>query len=423
MRRLFQSTSGIILTVLLLLMVEYYGFIAVRTATRNLRNMVRNIITVIYVLLTVTFWVILSNIRNLIDQPDYPLLNKYLMAVMLGFFFAKLIIMLFLFIGDIYRFFIWIIHRLFPRRAEDETLLPAGVSRSKFLAQSASLLGGLFLSTMVYGTSNKYNYQLKKLKLWFPNLPEKFSGLKVIQISDIHSGSFDSIEDVRRGIKMIMDQNPDLILFTGDIVNDIHSELIPYKEVFAALKAPLGVFAVLGNHDYGDYHQWNSKEEQVQNIEQLKQHFKDMNWELLMNRHVVFDHAGDRIALIGIENWSAKSNFPKYGKMREAVAGLDEKRPEFKILMSHDPSHWDAEVRPEYGDIDLTLSGHTHGMQFGIRLPWMKWSLVQYMYKQWAGLYQEGRQYLYVNPGFGFIGYKGRVGILPEITVFELMKG
>jgi predicted MPP superfamily phosphohydrolase len=279
-------------------------------------------------------------------------------------------------------------------------------------------VGGGLMAAMMYGFVNKYRYQLKKVKLNFPNLPEAFKGLKLVHISDVHSGSFTDKKAVEHGVKMIMAQEADLILFTGDLVNDHASEMNDYTEIFARLNAPMGVFSTLGNHDYGDYRQWSSEDEKQQNLERLKQMQANMGWRLLMNEHVVLEKQGQQIALLGIENWGAKANFPKYGKLNEAYAGA-EKYP-FKILMSHDPSHWDAQVRPEYSDIDLTLSGHTHGMQFGVELPGFKWSPVQYVYKQWAGLYEEEKQKLYINRGYGFIGYPGRVGILPEITLIEL---
>jgi predicted MPP superfamily phosphohydrolase len=193
-----------------------------------------------------------------------------------------------------------------------------------------------------------------------------------------------------------------------------------YKDVFSRLKAPMGVFSTLGNHDYGDYAWWPSIEEKEENLERLKRIQREMGWRLLMNEHVILERGGDRIALLGIENWSAKARFPKYGRMELAYPGTEQ--IPFKILMSHDPSHWDAQVRNEYPDIDLTLAGHTHGMQFGLELPGFKWSPVEYVYKEWAGLYEADKQKLYVNRGYGFIGYPGRVGILPEITVFELQR-
>jgi predicted MPP superfamily phosphohydrolase len=251
-------------------------------------------------------------------------------------------------------------------------------------------------------------------------LPKGFKGMKILHISDIHSGSFTDKKAVNHGVEKILREKADIILFTGDLVNDKASEMDNYLDVFNQLKAPMGVYSTLGNHDYGDYVQWPSDGiSKVQNLENLKKVHASLGWKLLMNEHVVLEKNGDQVALLGIENWSAKANFPKHGRMDLAYPGT-EKYP-FKILMSHDPSHWDAEVRTKYSDIDLMLSGHTHGMQFGIDLPGFKWSPVQYVYKQWAGLYEDIKQKLYVNRGYGFIGYPGRVGILPEITVIELV--
>lgn len=251
----------------------------------------------------------------------------------------------------------------------------------------------------------------------FPNLPAAFEGLKLVQISDVHSGSLQDISAVNKGIDLILAQNPDLIFFTGDLVNDRATEMGPLKSSFARLKAPMGVYSTLGNHDYGDYVQWPSAADKQANLQALMQVHKDMGWDLLMNEHRVLEKNGEKIAVVGIENWGAKGRFPKYGKMEEAVKGTE--NIPFKLLLSHDPSHWDAQVKPQYPDIDIMFSGHTHGMQFGLENPYFKWSPVKWMYKQWAGLYEDGAQKLYVNRGFGFIGYPGRVGIMPEITVIE----
>jgi hypothetical protein len=256
------------------------------------------------------------------------------------------------------------------------------------------------------------------MRLTFDNLPASFKGLKIVQLSDIHSGSLADPAAVRRGVDMVLAEKPDLILFTGDLVNDIALEVGQYQAIFGCLDAPMGVYSTLGNHDYGDYSWWENAESKKANLDHLKRIQAEMGWRLLMNEHVALERGGEQIALIGVENWSAKARFPKYGRLDEAYAGA-QKYP-FKILMSHDPSHWDAQVRKEYPEIDLTLSGHTHGMQFGLEIPGFKWSPVQYVYKEWAGLYEEGNQKLYVNRGFGFIGYPGRVGIMPEITVIEL---
>ena len=293
------------------------------------------------------------------------------------------------------------------------------ISRFTFISQTALLIGGALTASLAYGMSNRYRYQFKNVKLSLKDLPDEFKGLRIIQISDIHSGSFDDPEAVTKGVEAIMQEKPDLILFTGDLVNDRAMEIVPYLKVFNQLKAPLGVYSVLGNHDYGDYISWPSEKEKKENLEMLKQHHSDLGWRLLVNEHVLLERNNCQIALIGIENWGARG-FTKYGDMKKAVAGLEGIEVPVKILLSHDPSHWEAEVRKDYQDIALTLSGHTHGMQFGIDIPGFKWSPVQYVYKQWAGLYQQENQYLYVNRGFGFIGYQGRLGVLPEITLIEL---
>jgi predicted MPP superfamily phosphohydrolase len=344
-------------------------------------------------------------------------LRSYVLAIIVGAFFSMLITSLFLAVDDIRRGATWIIVRIF-RNAESNSGDAEGITRSAFLSWLGLGLGGGLFTTLVYGFSNKYNYNIIRQKLAFSNLPDSFRGLKIVQISDIHSGSFMDKKAVTRGIDRIMKEKPDIILFTGDLVNDRANEMIDYMDVFNQLTAPMGVYSILGNHDYGDYARWASREEKSANLQRLKAVHGELGWKLLMNEHVIFEKNNEKLALIGIENWSAKGNFPKYGRMSEAYPGTE--NIPFKILLSHDPSHWDAEVRIKYPDIDLMLSGHTHGMQFGVELPGFKWSPVQYMYKQWAGLYEEGKQKLYINRGFGFIGYPGRVGILPEISVITL---
>jgi predicted MPP superfamily phosphohydrolase len=345
-------------------------------------------------------------------------LRNYLFATIIGLFFAKLFAAVFFLLDDIRRAIQWASGKLFFRNTEGENLTGEGIKRSVFLSWLGLGIGGGLFTTLIYGFSNKYNYQVRRIRLSFDNLPASFRGMKIVQISDIHSGSFTNKEAVEKGVAKVMKEKPELILFTGDLVNDRAVEMNDYMDVFNQLQAPMGVFSTLGNHDYGDYSHWDSVEAKEKNLEHLKQMHSQLGWRLLMNEHVVLEKNNQQIALIGIENWSAKARFPKYGKMELAYPGA-EKYP-FKILMSHDPSHWDAQVRPQYPDIDLTLAGHTHGMQFGVEVPGFKWSPVQYVYKQWAGLYEEGKQKLYINRGYGFIGYPGRVGILPEITVIEL---
>ncbi len=340
----------------------------------------------------------------------------------MALFFAKLIASVFFLVDDVRRLIQWGSGKLFFRNTEGETI-SEGITRSNFLSWLGLGIGASLFGTLVHGFANKYHYEIRRVKLAFGNLPDPFRGLRIVQISDIHSGSFSDKKAVAKGVQMILDEKPDLILFTGDIVNDLASEMKDYMDVFDKLKAPMGVYSTLGNHDYADYYYGtdpigDKAVEKAANLEHVKRIHGELGWRLLLNENVALQRGGAEIALIGIENWSAKKAFSRYGKMAEAYPG-SEKYP-FKILMSHDPSHWDAEVRPKYSDIDLTLSGHTHGMQFGIEIPGFHWSPVQYVYKQWAGLYEEGKQKLYVNRGYGFIGYPGRVGILPEITVIEL---
>jgi hypothetical protein len=275
--------------------------------------------------------------------------------------------------------------------------------------------------SLIYGmVKGAHKYQVRSLNLKLKNLPSSFEGLKIVQISDVHSGSFYDKEAVRKGVQLIIDQKPDIVFFTGDLVNNDASELVDYLDVFSQIKAPLGIFSVLGNHDYGDYKYCHYEVEKKANLERLKNLQKQMGWKLLMDEHVLVEKNGSEIGIIGIQNWGAKGRFPKYGDLKKATTGT-ENLP-VKLLLSHDPSHWEAQVLTDFQDIDVMFAGHTHGMQFGIEIPGLKWSPVQYMYKQWAGLYEQNGQQLYVNRGFGFIGYPGRVGIWPEVSVFTLQK-
>jgi predicted MPP superfamily phosphohydrolase len=410
-----------IILLLLIGISEYYAFIVVKSALRTAPQAWRTGVMVTYVLLTLVAWSSIFVVRRF--ELPHIVRNIYI-AFALGLLVGKLLILAVMLIDDIRRLALWVINLFFTGGTKapemNEDIKGNGITRSVFLSRMALILGGTALTGFIYGVSNRYRYRIRKVRLAFNNLPAAFRGLKVAQISDIHTGSFDNPEAVARGIREVLDQKPDIILFTGDLVNNKADEVDNYRKIFSRLQAPMGVYSTLGNHDYGDYVSWDTQEAKAKNLETLKQAHADFGWRLLMNEHVVLSRGDASIALIGIENWGAKANFPKYGDMKAAYKGLREKNIPFKILLSHDPSHWDAQVTQEYKDIDLTFSGHTHGMQFGVEIPWIKWSPVQYMYKKWAGLYQEGSQYLYVNRGFGFLGYPGRLGILPEITLIEL---
>ena len=414
-----RNARFLVIIAILMGLLDLYVFQVVKTLTRSYSPKARMTFYVAY-------WSISALVLLLIFLTPYistegwmKTLRNYVMAILLGLFIAKLIAALFFLIDDIRRVIAWAFGKFSGDSVTAARTGQPGISRSLFLSWLGIIAGGSLFSTLVYGFRNKYRYELRTVKLTYENLPASFKGFKIVQISDIHSGSFNDREAVAKGVEEILEQKPDIILFTGDLVNDRATEMKDYMDVFSRLRAPMGVYSTLGNHDYGDYVEWESPEAKSANLEALKNVHRELGWNLLMNEHKVFERNGESIALLGIENWGAKGRFPKYGKMAEAYAG-SEKIP-FKILMSHDPSHWDAQVRTEYPDVDLMLAGHTHGMQFGIEVPGFKWSPVQYMYDQWAGLYEQGRQKLYVNRGYGFIGYPGRVGIMPEITVIDLV--
>lgn len=415
-----RTPIGAFIVIAILLLMDTYIFQAIRAVSQSASPKIKMIIYSVY--WTLSAIAVICFLLFVFTEQSFmgKRFRTYLFATFIGLFMAKLVAILFFLVDDIRRGIQWIIGRTTKPYYMPEAVASEGISRSAFLSWLGLALGGTLFGSLLYGFSNKYNYQVKRIQLAYDNLPAAFKGLKIVHISDIHSGSFTDKKAVAHGVEKILNEKADLILFTGDLVNDRTTEMEDYMDVFNKLHAPMGVYSTLGNHDYGDYVGWPyngiSKE---QNLENLKKVHADLGWRLLMNEHVVLERGGAEIALLGIENWSNKARFPKHGRMDLAHPGT-EKYP-FKILMSHDPSHWDAQVKPTYTDVDLTLSGHTHGMQFGVEIPGFKWSPVQYMYKQWHGLYEDGKQKLYVNPGYGFIGYPGRVGVLAEITVIELV--
>ena len=340
----------------------------------------------------------------------------YFFGLFLAFFVPKLLIGTFLLTEDLVRI-IWGISRQFV--AQPETFLPG---RRRFVSNVAIITAALPFGALLYGMfRGKYQYQVLTYTLTFDDLPEAFDGYTIAHISDIHCGSFDDDEKVAYGISLVNEQNADLILFTGDLVNNRADELDRWQGVLGNLTAPDGVYSVLGNHDYGDYVPWASAEEKAVNLNDLKGRQAKMGWQLLLNEHITIKRDDQELKLIGVENWG-KGGFKKSGDFQAATQGID---PEsFKILMSHDPSHWEHQVKDHPMKVHLTLSGHTHGMQFGVDIPGLiKWSPVQYRYPFWAGIYKRNNKFLNVNRGFGFIGYPGRVGIKPEVSVIQLKKG
>jgi predicted MPP superfamily phosphohydrolase len=342
--------------------------------------------------------------------------KSYAFGFLLAILTFNLITIFFLFSEDIYRLLMAGYHRLFGGRAEFS--LPG---RRRFLSLMALGLASIPFGALLYGMyRGKYRFRVLKYDLEFKDLPDGFHNYTITQISDVHSGSFDNREKIEYGVSLINQQQSDVILFTGDLVNNKTSEMVPWADLFATLEAPDGKYSILGNHDYGDYIPWDTEEEKAQNLEDLKKLQREMGFDLLLNEHRYLERGGDRIALIGVENWG-RGGFKKAGDLRKATAGIDP--ADFKVLLSHDPSHWEDQVIHDDLHYHLTLSGHTHGMQFGIEIPgWVKWSPVKWRYKYWAGVYEELGQFINVNRGFGFLGYPGRVGIWPEITVIRLRK-
>ena len=406
-----------------MILLDLYVFQIIRSLSHAAGSKTRSIIFITYWTISILALLILFLLPFLNLDNYVKGVRSTVFALIIGLFLAKLIGSIFFLIDDIRRGVQWLAGKLYFRNTEGESIQDGRISRSVFLSWLGVAVGGTLFASLVFGLSNKYRYKVKKVALNYPNLPSSFRGLKIVQLSDIHSGSFTDRNAVMRGVQKVMELEPDLILFTGDLVNDRALEMEQYREVFNQLKAPLGVFSVLGNHDYGDYFYGHRPEGQLAmeksaNLESLKRLQAEMGWRLLLDEHVLLERNEEQIALIGVQNWSALKRFPRYGNLEKAYTGSHQ--APFKILMSHDPTHWDAEVRPSFPDIDLMLAGHTHGMQFGVEIPGFQWSPVEYVYKQWMGLYEEGRQKLYVNRGYGFIGYPGRVGILPEITLIEL---
>ncbi|WP_316825771.1 metallophosphoesterase [Pedobacter miscanthi] len=351
-----------------------------------------------------------------------------LRAIILVAFFltvaCKLAMLPFLVLDDLRRLFIKIFRKNKKTEVpttQDTVTAAEPISRSEFLVKAGLVAAAVPLTSLSWGIiSGAYDYQVRRVNLILPNLPKAFDGIKMGQISDIHSGSFYNKTAVKGGVEMLLGEKPDFIFFTGDLVNNLTNEVRDYQDIFSKVKAPLGVYSSLGNHDYGDYYFGKeSSPAKVKNLKDMVDVHKVMGYDLLMNENRRLKVDGEEIGILGIENWGM-GRFPKYGKMELAVQNTDDLP--VKLLLSHDPSHWRGEVLQKYPQIDAMFSGHTHGMQFGVRLKEYQWSPVQYIYKEWAGLYQEQKQQLYVNVGYGFLGYPGRVGILPEITIFTLKR-
>lgn len=409
----------ILTSTLVILALDWYFFRSFRSVIKNYNKNFKLTFTVGYWLITFFtigfMFFVASYFADKIAAPK--IYRVYVMGFIFIIFASKVIGSLFILAHDLKSVVVFIKNKLFPKVVSSE---PKIISRKDFLKKAGVVAAAIPFGTLLFGMmKSAYDYTIKREKLNINNLPNAFKGLKIVQVSDLHVGSFLDDEPLKKAVNLINEQQPDIIFFTGDLVNDITEEALPFIDVLQKITAPMGVYSILGNHDYGDYfYQKDDLEGKQHNLELMKKVHQKLSWKLLLNENVVLEKNNERLAILGVENWGAGGRFPKYGDLDLAKNGL--LPTDIKLLLSHDPSHWEAKILPEHNDIAATFSGHTHGMQFGIEIPNFKWSPSQYIYTQWAGLYTSNQQYLYVNRGLGFIGYPGRVGILPEITVFEL---
>ncbi|WP_025741028.1 metallophosphoesterase [Aquimarina pacifica] len=405
-----------LIPIFIYILLEVYAYQAVKTIARN------QIIQIIYLIISIGIFAYIIytffNYDRSVGPTKYTLRASAFLMVTLA---TKLVLVIFMFGEDIVRLCIagynYLTNTFFDGNATQ--YIP---ERRKFISQIALGVAAIPFAGLLHGIfRGKYNFKVVKHVVYFDDLPKTFDGFKITQISDIHSGSFDDPSKIEYAIDLINEQETDLILFTGDIVNTMAKEMDDWIGVFKNIKNPqYGKYSVLGNHDYGEYVTWNSEEEKDANFEAIKNIHTKIDFNLLLNDSAFIEKEGSRLAVIGVENWG--HNFKKAGDLTKASEKVA--KEDFKILLSHDPSHWEHEVKGHDDHYHLTLSGHTHGFQFGIEIPgFIQWSPVQYVYKQWAGMYQEMGRYLNVNRGFGFHAFPGRVGIWPEITVIELRKG
>ena len=425
-----ENRIGTLLIVtLILLVVDFYVFQAIKTSFQHHSESKRKWIMRGY-------WFVVGITIAGVFLGIFLSIGRVLRTVLFVWFFihyfSKLFALPFLLIDDIRRGLIWVLRALRLRSGTAEetvstdleiTAVKNGMTRSEFLSKTGLVVAGIPFITMNYGmlSNNVYDYQIKRRTIYLQNLPKSFDGIKIGQISDVHSGSFYNKTAVQGGVDMLNAEKCDVVFFTGDLVNDRTSEMKDYTNIFDKVKAPLGVFSILGNHDYGDYVKWDSPAAKQKNLEDLYVVHKNLGWDLLRNENRSLKIGSEEIAIIGVENWGSSLRFPRKGDIAKAKIGTEE--APVKLLLSHDPSHWRAQILPNHKDIDMMFAGHTHGMQFGIQFGDLQWSPAQFVYPEWSGLYQRDTQKLYVNVGYGFLGFPGRVGILPEITIFELKKG
>lgn len=398
--------KNILIIAAIFLLLEFYIYQAIKTISAN--SWVRGG----YIAVTLVIYAVFAyEVLNFQRSDRSTTRAQIMFSLFLVFILPKIFIAFFLLIDDLVR----LIKYFFGVFRPETNHFPA---RRKFLSLLGLAFGGVLSALFIDGIAfGKYRHRVRKVKVKIKNLPQAFRGYKIIQISDVHSGSFSDPSKLKHAIDLINEQNADLVLFTGDMVNNIAEEFKPFIPLFSKIQSKDGKFSVLGNHDYGDYVEWKSPQEKKQNLETLVAYEKEAGFNMLRNENAAIDKNGEKLYILGVENWGLKP-FPQFGKIDKALENVPPNAA--KILMSHDPTHFDYVVKKHPTEISLTLSGHTHGMQFGLDLKNIKWSPVQYKYPKWADLYESEGRFLYVNRGFGVLAYPGRVGVLPEITLFEL---
>lgn len=412
------ALTPIIITILILFFIDLYSFKGLKVLTNDLNNPfirkgIHYLHWTIFVVFSTWFFMAFTSVEGMSNYKNYKY-YYFLFGMVILIYLPKLFFNSFQFVDDIQ----YVARKVFtPKSIQGDGLQP--ISRAKFLYQVGGVVAVLPFLGAAYGmVKGRFDFRVLKENLAFSNLPNSFNGLKVVQISDAHLGSFfDNQKPVEKALEIINSLEADIIVFTGDLVNNFSEEAENWIPLFKGMRAKIGKYSILGNHDYGDYSRWKSIEDKQKNFNRLIEIHLEMGFHLLLNKHVVIEKNNEKIALIGVENWGI-APFPQKGDVEKACLGCE--NVPFKILLSHDPSHWDEVVLPHHSDIDITLSGHTHGAQFGIELGNIKWSPVKYKYKRWGGLYTEAKQHLYVNRGFGYVGFPGRVGMPPEITLLNL---
>lgn len=390
-----------------MLLVDWYVWQAVKTVFPN-QGIVRFIFWSLTTITLLGLWT-----YNFLS-PDLlpPGIRTFILYSLFTVYASKLFAVLFLLVDDVRRLFA--VKPLNDRGGDT-------ITRSEFLMKTALLAGTVPAAALTWGVlSGAHDYRVRRIRLPIANLPKEFAGMTIVQISDIHSGSFFNKVAVKGGVELVIKQKADIVFFTGDLVNDRANEVNDYLDLFGKIKAPLGVYSTLGNHDYGAYAGWPDIGAKNKNLADVKHAHKLLGYDLLIDENRVIKLGSESLSIIGVQNISAtESIFPNNGNLTRAMKGTDESA--VKFLLSHDPTHWDLEVNTKFPEVDVMFSGHTHGLQFGVTVGGKTFSPAQWKYKQWAGLYEKGNQQLYVNRGFGYLGYPGRVGMPPEITVFELV--